>query len=34
MAQARIAKGLATDATTLKNFVADIAGLKDLGGAE
>ncbi len=34
MAQARIVKGLATDATTLKNFVADIAGLKDLGGAE
>ena len=31
-AQARIAKGLATDATTLKNFVADIPGLKDLGG--
>jgi len=34
MAQARITKGLATDATTLKNFVADIAGLKELGGAE
>ena len=34
MAQSRIAKGLATDATTLKNFVAEIAGLKDLGGAE
>ncbi|MEQ8367710.1 MAG: DnaB-like helicase N-terminal domain-containing protein, partial [Roseicyclus sp.] len=34
MAQARIAKGLATDATTLKNFVAEIPGLKDLGGAE
>ena len=33
-AQARIAKGLATDATTLKNFVADIPGLKDLGGGE
>ena len=34
LASARIAKGLATDATTMKNFVADIAGLKDLGGAE
>ena len=34
MAQARIVKGLATDATTLKNFVSEIAGLKDLGGAE
>ncbi len=34
MAQGRIAKGLQTDATTLKNFVADIPGLKDLGGAE
>jgi replicative DNA helicase len=31
---ARIAKGLATDATTMKNFVADIGGLKELGGAE
>jgi replicative DNA helicase len=34
MAAARIGKGLQTDATTLKNFVADIPGLKDLGGAE
>jgi len=34
MAAARIAKGLQTDATTLKNFVADIPGLKELGGAE
>jgi replicative DNA helicase len=34
LAQSRITKGLATDATTLKNFVADIPGLKDLGGAE
>jgi replicative DNA helicase len=33
-AAARIAKGLATDATTLKNFVSDIGGLKELGGAE
>jgi replicative DNA helicase len=34
MAAARIAKGLATDATTLKNFASDIGGLKELGGAE
>lgn len=34
MAAARIAKGLQTDATTLKNFVADIPGLQELGGAE
>jgi len=34
MAAARIAKGLQTDATTLKNFVAEIPGLADLGGAE
>ncbi len=34
MAQSRIVKGLATDATTLKNFVSEIPGLKDLGGAE
>jgi len=34
MAQARIQKGLQTDATTLKNFAADIPGLADLGGPE
>ena len=34
MAAARIAKGLQTDATTLKTFAADIPGLRDLGGAE
>ncbi|MGP1355769.1 DnaB-like helicase N-terminal domain-containing protein, partial [Roseicyclus sp.] len=34
LAAARITKGLATDATTLKNFVADVAGLKELGGAK
>ncbi|MCU4654750.1 replicative DNA helicase [Roseibacterium sp. SDUM158016] len=34
LAASRIAKGLATDATTLKNFASDIAGLKELGGAE
>ena len=34
MAKSRIAKGLKTDATTLKNFVADIPGLSELGGAE
>ncbi len=34
MASARIAKGLQTDATTLKTFASDIPGLKDLGGAE
>ncbi|GAA5078996.1 replicative DNA helicase [Roseibacterium beibuensis] len=34
MAAGRIAKGLATDATTLKNFASDIVGLKELGGAE
>ncbi len=34
MAAARIAKGLQTDATTLKNFVAEIPGLAELGGAE
>jgi replicative DNA helicase len=33
-AASRIAQGLATDATTLKNFVAEMSGLKDLGGAE
>ncbi|MEJ6391741.1 replicative DNA helicase [Gymnodinialimonas sp. 2305UL16-5] len=34
MAAARIAKGLQTDATTLKSFASDITGLADLGGAE
>jgi replicative DNA helicase len=34
MIQARIAKGLQTDATTLKNFVAEIPGLEALGGVE
>lgn len=34
MAAVRITKGLATDATTLKNFVSEIVGLKELGGAE
>ncbi|UWQ97074.1 replicative DNA helicase [Rhodobacteraceae bacterium M385] len=34
MAAARIAKGLQTDATTLKTFASDIPGLKELGGAE
>ncbi len=34
MAAARIAKGLQTDATTLKSFATDITGLADLGGAE
>ncbi|MBL4629082.1 MAG: replicative DNA helicase [Roseicyclus sp.] len=34
MAAARIAKGLQTDATTLKTFAADIPGLKELGNAE
>jgi replicative DNA helicase len=33
-AASRITKGLQTDATTLKNFLADHAGLKALGGAE
>ncbi|MBO6603263.1 MAG: replicative DNA helicase [Roseicyclus sp.] len=33
-AASRITKGLQTDATTLKNFLADHPGLKDLGGAE
>ena len=33
-AAARIVKGQQTDATTLKNFMADHAGLKTLGGAE
>lgn len=34
MAASRIAKGLQTDATTLKTFASDIPGLKELGGAE
>ena len=33
MAAARIAKGLQTDATTLKTFATDIPGLAELGGA-
>ncbi|WP_370270197.1 MULTISPECIES: replicative DNA helicase [Rhodobacterales] len=34
LASKRITSGLQTDATTLKNFMADHAGLKALGGAE
>ena len=34
MAAARIAKGLQTDATTLKTFAGDIPGMEALGGAE
>ncbi|GAB5446631.1 replicative DNA helicase [Gymnodinialimonas sp.] len=34
MAASRIAKGLQTDATTLKTFASDIPGLKELGGPE
>ena len=34
LASGRITKGMQTDATTLKNFMADHPGLKALGGAE
>ncbi|OAN84536.1 replicative DNA helicase [Jannaschia sp. EhC01] len=34
MSASRIAKGLQTDATTLKTFASDIPGLKELGGPE
>ncbi|MFT7253747.1 MAG: replicative DNA helicase [Paracoccaceae bacterium] len=34
LASSRIVKGMQTDATTLKNFMSDHAGLRELGGAE